>query len=103
MAGAATPVRASFGPLKQGLHERETGLSKQDGMLVLVSSIFIFCSFFIWIAIVKMMPPTNYGIIEWMREDDYYVFLVPLTFVPVALVANYLAWFSASTFQTNEW
>ena len=70
-------------------------------LLLASSSLWLVLSF--WIAGSKLLPPTGIRLIEWMREDEYYSFLVPLTFVPVALLANYIRWFTNSLFLKNEW
>ena len=70
-------------------------------LLLASSSLWLVLSF--WMAGSKLLPPTGIRLIEWMREDEYYSFLVPLTFVPVALLANYIRWFTNSLFLKNEW
>ena len=77
--------------------------SKMDGLALLLVSFSVWVVLLFWMAASKMLPPTKSWLVEWMREDEYYCFLVPLTIVPVSLLANYLRWFASSLFQTNEW
>ena len=72
-------------------------------VLLLLASFSLWLVLMFWMAGSKLLPPTGSRLIDWMREDEYYAFLVPLTVVPVALLANYVRWFTNSLFLTNEW
>ena len=76
--------------------------STLDGVALIFTSFTCFVVLLFWIGGSKLLPPTGSWLIEWMRADEYYCFLVPLTLVPVSLLANYLRWFTNSLFLTNE-
>ena len=75
--------------------------SQMDGFILLVASLFLFVALSFWMAASKLLPPTGNSLIDWMRTDDYYCFLVPLSLVPVSLFANYLRWATYSLLSTN--
>ena len=66
-----------------------------DGVVIVIAAAFLFVVLVFWIAVSKMLPPTDSWLIEWMREDEYYCFLVPLSLL-ISLLANYIRWFSES-------
>ena len=68
------------------------------GLLLLSFLFFVFMCF--WMLISNHVPGTGNWLIDWLREDQYYCLLVPLT-VPVTLVASYLTWFTNKLFQHN--
>eukprot|EP00475_Leptophrys_vorax_P040226 TRINITY_DN7428_c0_g1_i1.p1 TRINITY_DN7428_c0_g1~~TRINITY_DN7428_c0_g1_i1.p1 ORF type:complete len:172 (+),score=22.64 TRINITY_DN7428_c0_g1_i1:60-518(+) len=70
---------------------------------VLVGTIF----FGIWLPlmyaafvskIVTFRLPTGHPVLDFIADDEYYSFLVPLT-IPVALVVVYLNWFGLKLFR----
>ena len=67
-----------------------------DGVAIVLAALSTISFLAFWIVFSKLLPPTDIWIIEFMREDDYYCFLVPLSIVPVSLLANYLRWISLS-------
>ena len=92
-----------------------------DGIFLLVLSFVIFVVMAFWMVcqprsshrplvicsllvpaqlISKSIGHTGNWLIDWLREDDYYCLLLPLT-VPVTLVASYLTWFTNKLFQHN--
>ena len=46
--------------------------------------------------LIVLFPPT----VASLRDDQYYVALVPLTLIP-CLLANYLSWFFRKLFRLN--
>jgi hypothetical protein len=46
----------------------------------------------------KLLPETGNRLLDFLRADDYYSILVPLT-IPVALVAIYLNWLGMKLFR----
>ena len=59
---------------------------------------FVVLSF--WLLLSHFVPPTGNRFLDWLREDQYYCLLVPLT-VPVTLAAAYFTWFTKMLFQRN--
>ena len=53
-----------------------------------------------WLLISNFVSPTGNWFLDWLREDQYYCLLVPLT-VPVTLVASYFTWLFNMLFQRN--
>ena len=66
------------------------------GLLTFVA--FVVLSF--WLLLSNFVPPTGNRFLDWLREDQYYCLLVPLT-VPVTLAASYFTWFTKMLFQRN--
>ena len=83
--------------------ESAAAMALATSVLLLLASFSLWLVLMFWMAGSKLLPPTGSRLIDWMREDEYYAFLVPLTVVPVALLANYVRWFTNSLFLTNEW
>jgi len=77
--------------------------AKRDEFVLVVAGLAACAILFFWIVVSKMLPPTGNALIEAMRVDEYYCILVPLTLLPVSLLANHLRWFSNALFQHNEW
>ena len=76
-------------------------LSQRDGALCLLFSL-VGPGLLLLTAVAKLQPPgTGHWLLDWMREDEYYSALVPLTLVPVAVLAKYLSWFTNQLFRTN--
>ena len=48
----------------------------------------------------KLLPRTGISVLDAVRDDEYYCFLVPLTIVPT-LVAIYLNWVGMMFFKHN--
>ena len=53
-----------------------------------------------WLLLSTFVPATGNWFLDWLREDQYYCLLVPLT-VPVTLVASYFTWLFNMLFQRN--
>ena len=66
-----------------------------DGVAIIVAAVTSFFLLAFWMVFSKMLPPTDSRVLEFMRKDEYYCFLVPLS-VAVSLLANYLRWISES-------
>eukprot|EP00899_Mesostigma_viride_P003668 jgi/Mesvir1/13301/Mv08591-RA.1 len=67
--------------------------------LLFVSGIFLACVLYACV-ISKILPPTGWPVLDAIRDDWYYCFLVPLT-APVTVAAIILHWFCTKTFQHN--
>jgi hypothetical protein len=50
------------------------------------------------VLIAKIMPPTNHSALDWLRDDYYYSFLIPLC-VPVAASTVYINWLGLKLFR----
>ena len=75
-----------------------------DGLLLLAATaplIGILLLWLFWLVGSKLMPPSEHPIIGWMQADEYYCILVPLTLLPITLLARYLLWFTNSLFRHN--
>ena len=75
--------------------------SARDGLVLLIVATLVFVVIFFWLAVSKVMRPTGYWLVDWMREDQYYCILVPLSAVPITQLARYLRWFTNSLFRYN--
>ena len=53
-----------------------------------------------WLLLSNFVSATGNRFLDWLREDQYYCLLVPLT-VPVTLVASYFTWLFNMLFQRN--
>ena len=56
---------------------------------------FIYCAF-----ISKLLPATGHWLLDSIKNDYYYCYLVPLTIVPTFIVV-YLNWLSMKFFENN--
>ena len=70
------------------------------GLGLLLISFFAFAVLSFWLLLSNLVPPTGNWLLDWLREDQYYCLLVPLT-LPVTLVASYFTWFTNVLFQRN--
>ena len=70
------------------------------GLGLLLGSFVAFVVLGFWIFASNLVPPTGNWLVDWMREDQYYCLLVPLT-VPVTLLFTFCAWFTNMLFQHN--
>ena len=84
--------------MRQGVNYSKTDArpTKRDGILLIVAS-FLFTGVMIfWMLVAKLLPPSGLPVFDWMRQDHYYCFLVPIVLIPMSLFANYLRWVSHS-------
>jgi len=56
---------------------------------------FVYCAF-----VSKLLPETGHWLLDSIRNDYYYCYLVPLTVVPTFIVV-YLNWLSMRFFENN--
>lgn len=70
------------------------------GVLLVLASFIVFVVMSFWMLVSNLVPRTGNWLIDWLREDQYYCLLLPLT-VPVTVVAIYLKWFTHKLFQHN--
>ena len=71
-----------------------------SGLTLLLGGFFVFVVMSFWMVLSNFVPHTSNWLIDWLREDQYYCLLLPLT-VPVTLVVSYLKWFTSTLFQHN--
>lgn len=84
-----------FGRVGTSKHESERTtpcvMGSSSGYPLLISSTLLVL-FYLYAAIFsKMMPPTGIFILNAIREDEYFCFLIPLLILPTFLVV-YLNW-----------
>ena len=70
-------------------------------VLLVVGSLTALVILIFWIVIAKMLPPTSSPLIEWMRNDEYYCFLVPLAIMPTSFLYRFLSWLSYQHFKMS--
>jgi len=75
-------------------------LSLSSGYTLLISSVcgvllYLYAAF-----ISKIMPATGAQILDAIKEDDYFCFLLPLMILPTFVVV-YLNWFAYQMYQNN--
>ena len=83
-------------------HGKQLGLTKPwHGALLALGSLATLALFLFWIVISKLLPPTGSAVVEWMRDDEYYCLLVPITIVPICLLYQYLRWLMFMHFKLS--
>ena len=68
------------------------------GVLVVVMGFFVVAIYMTVIS--KIMPYTENAILDAIKDDMYYCFLLPLT-IPVGVLFVYLNWMSLKFFRHN--
>ncbi|CAM9122019.1 unnamed protein product [Choristocarpus tenellus] len=68
-------------------------------VLVILSGVFFVTTLYA-IVFSKLMPPTGHRLLDAIREDFHYCFLVPLTIYP-SCAALYMSWASMKLFRHN--
>ena len=63
------------------------------GLGLLLGSFVAFVVLSFWMFASNLVPRTGNWLIDWLREDQYYCLLVPLT-LPVTLLFAYFTWFT---------
>jgi hypothetical protein len=48
----------------------------------------------------KAMPATGLGVLDFLRDDYYYAYLLPLC-IPTTILGMYLNWVSMKIFRSN--
>ena len=71
-----------------------------EGVKIIVLTLLVAAMFVYATVISKLMPITGHWLLDAVREDHYYCYLIPLT-VPTALFAIYLNWLSMNFFRNN--
>ena len=69
------------------------------GLIVIGALIFIWSTYSMIISIL-LMPYTGIHILDWIKDDEHYVFLVPSLVVTVMVFA-YWNWVSMKFFRHN--
>ena len=62
------------------------------GLFLLLGTYAMFVVSMYAIVVSKYMPVTGNKLLDWIREDRYYCYLIPLTFAPVTLTAVTWNW-----------
>ena len=70
------------------------------GLGLLLGSFVAFVVLSFWMFASNLVPRTGNWLIDWLREDQYYCLLVPLT-LPVTLLFANFTWFTNALFQHN--
>jgi phosphatidylinositol glycan anchor class Y biosynthesis protein len=68
------------------------------GLLLLSGFVFIFCFYAAFVS--SFVEPTGIEFLDWISEDRYYSYLVPLT-LPVAVVLMMINWVGFKIFKHN--
>lgn len=68
------------------------------GSLLILLSLPLFCAAAYALVISKLLPATGNWILDSIKQDRYYCFLIPLT-LPVTFLAVYFHWLSLKFFK----
>jgi len=84
-----------------GLHPHARLNNHIYGYLILAAT-FLFFVLSTYAAVVsKLMPDTGNALLDWIKHDSYYCFLV-LAVIPVTFFIVYLNWLSFKFFRHNS-
>ena len=84
-------------PRKQFSHPKTTlGL----GIAILIATAIFFIAGMYAVLLSKFMPVINHSLLDFLRQDYYYSFLVPLL-LPVSILTIYLNWLGMKFFRHN--
>lgn len=80
----------------------DDGVSRGEGLrMCRLLACLVLCGLLLyWLVLSKLLPPTGHHLLDWLRDDEYYCVLVPLT-LPVAVLVGYLSWFTNQLFLRN--
>eukprot|EP00752_Nemacystus_decipiens_P004603 g4202.t1 len=92
-----TPVDRPLGPEEEESARRRTYFY---GCVLLVGSGVFFVTSLYAIVFSKLMPPMGHPLLDAIREDSHYCYLVPLTIYP-SCAALYMSWVSLKFFRHN--
>ena len=70
------------------------------GYGLICSSIAFGVIFLYAILVAKLMPDTGYKILDWVKSDRYFCYLIPLAILPTYAII-YLNWLSITHFVRN--
>ncbi|CAI2179458.1 7787_t:CDS:2 [Funneliformis geosporum] len=70
------------------------------GWILLFSTYFIFVFSMYAIVVSKFVPETGNKTLDWIKKDEYYCLLVPLT-LPVTIYAIFFNWLGMKFFRHN--
>eukprot|EP00903_Cladosiphon_okamuranus_P006774 g6604.t2 len=92
-----TPVDCPLGPEEEEWARRRTYF--RGCVLLVASGVFFVISLYA-IVFSKLMPPMGHPLLDAIREDSHYCYLVPLTIYP-SCAALYMSWVSLKFFRHN--
>ncbi|CAG8584644.1 13737_t:CDS:2 [Funneliformis mosseae] len=70
------------------------------GWVLLLAAYFIFVFSMYAIVVSKFVPETGNKTLDWIKRDEYYCLLVPLT-LPVTIYAIFFNWLGMKFFRHN--
>lgn len=79
-------------PLRYLDKSQEPDMTWIMGLMLLIATYVMFVASMYAIIVSKIMPVTGNKVLDWIKDDRYYCYLVPLTFVPVTLTAVTWNW-----------
>ncbi|CAM9753346.1 unnamed protein product [Scytosiphon promiscuus] len=91
------PVACPLGPEEAERARRRTYFW---GCILLIGSGVFFVASLYAIVFSKLMPPMGHPLLDAIREDSHYCYLVPLTIYP-SCAALYMSWVSLKFFRHN--
>ncbi|CAN0514585.1 unnamed protein product [Ectocarpus sp. 12 AP-2014] len=91
------PVDSPLGPEEEDAARRRMYFW---GCILLVASGVFFVTSLYAIVFSKLMPPMGHPLLDAVREDSHYCYLVPLTIYP-SCAALYMSWVSLKFFRHN--
>ena len=83
-----------------GAKENKGDFSKTRGYLIIFAT-FAVLVLYLYVAIVlKMLPYTSNAFLNYLKDDEYYCFAIPLALLPTLLIV-YLNWLSIKVYESN--
>ena len=70
------------------------------GYVLLIVPVLFLCTFIYAVYLSKMIPITGISMLDAIKEDHYFCYLIPLTVLPTTIVI-YINWLAFSHFQQN--
>jgi hypothetical protein len=71
------------------------------GWILIVGSFLIYASMMFWMIFSKFMPDTGNAVIDWIKYDHYYCYVIVVALFPVLPVFIYSNWLSLKFFRHN--
>jgi phosphatidylinositol glycan anchor class Y biosynthesis protein len=86
--------------LRHIAHMQVSPTLRLKGFFIMFSSVILFFFFLYAVIISKLLPYTGWSLLDMVKDDHYFCYLMPLIILPTYSVI-YLNWLAISHFQQN--